>query len=118
MSEENDDKSPIVKLPPELHRELQREIGARLVGGERVTCGALLLEAWRYYAAAKEVRGQAAAKEILNEVEKEISSDLKEIVEEFIRFATNPRIDDRIWSRHTLELLRERIAERNQAANK
>ena len=47
-----------------------------------------------------------------NAADKNLPPELAELVEEFIRFATSPGIEDRIWSKHTLELLRERIAER------
>ncbi len=39
-------------------------------------------------------------------------SDISDLIEEFIRFATEPSVEDRNWSKHTLALLRERIADR------
>ncbi len=46
MTETKSTKNSPLRLPADLRTELQREIGARMMRGEKATYGSLLREAW------------------------------------------------------------------------
>ena len=119
MPDDTDVSSP-VRLPPELRRDLRKEITLRRARGETASPAGLLLEAWRFFVTNRGSSPPSASPcPICQEtadagtlVNPDLPSALAELVDEFIRFAMRPTAEDRIWSRHTLELLRERRAER------
>jgi hypothetical protein len=124
MVDETDLSSPM-RLSPELRRDLQKEITLRRARGETASPGSLLLEAWRFFVANRGSSPpsvgpcpicQDAAASAGTLANADLPPALAELVDEFIRFAVHPRAEDRIWSRHTVELLRERRADRNERA--
>jgi hypothetical protein len=124
MTDETDVSSPL-RLPPELRRDLRKEITLRRARGETASPEGLLLEAWRFFVANRGSSPpppstcpicQDAADSGGTLANPDVPAALAELVDEFIRFAMRPAAEDRIWSRHTVELLRERIAERKVRA--
>jgi len=49
MTEDTENKNSPLRLPADLRADLQREIGSRLMRGEKVTYGSLLSTAWEAY---------------------------------------------------------------------
>ncbi len=120
MADETDVSSPL-RLPTELRRDLRKEINLRRARGETASAGGLLLEAWRFFVANRGSSPapsgpcpicQNTADDAGALVSPDLPPTLAELVDEFIRFAMRPAAEDRIWSRHTVELLRERSEER------
>ncbi len=127
-----DEGSISVRIARRIYEELEdyRE-ELRQKRKPRPTRGALLESAWRTFrqgsgespsAPSGEVEACPICRDLVSGhgriIEKSIPPELADLVEEFIHFAIEPSPRDQIWSKYTLEILRDRVAERKAAVRK